>query len=56
VQRDLPGGRGVEQDIDVIAKSDVLAALTDVEGNLRGAFSGVSALNLQDLIFDRETR
>src|SRR6516225_11958531 len=51
MQCNLGGWRSVEENRHVVAESDVLAPLSNVEGNLRGSLSGVTAVNLKDLVF-----
>ena len=47
---------GGEQHLDVVAEPDVLAALADVEADERRALPGVAAVDLQDDVFDPESR
>ena len=47
---------GGEQHLDVVAEPDVLAALSDVEADERRALARVAAVDLQDDVFDPESR
>ena len=48
-------GHDVEQDVDVVAKPDVLRSLADVEAERCGPLAGVAAVDLQDRVLDRKT-
>ena len=46
----------VNRNLDVVAEADVLRALADVEADERRPLPGVAAVDLQDDVFDPETR
>ena len=54
-ERDLARGQTVEQQIDFIAKAEVLRALADIEEELRFALSRVPAVELDDAVFEFES-
>lgn len=54
-QRDRVGGCATKQEVGLIAKTDVLSALADVERKLRLPLAGVAAVELDDPIFEFES-
>ena len=56
VQRDVGRGNDAEEHRRIVAEADVLRALSDVSGKRRLAPPGISAVELQDSILDRESR
>ena len=53
-ERDFRRGQTGEKQIHLVAKTDVLRALADVETNLRLALAGVAAVELHEAILDGE--
>ena len=55
LERDLAGRLAVEQQIDLVAKAEVLRPLANVEAELGVALAGVAAVKLDDAIFECQT-
>ena len=52
---DVFGGFAAEEDIDIITEADVLGALAYVEGEFGFPFAMISAVELEEAVFDLET-
>ena len=50
-QRHLGRGRGGEQNIDFVAKAEILRSLADIESQLTFALARVPRVDLQDIVF-----
>ena len=52
VQLNSPGGFSVEEHQDIVAESDVLSSLTDIEADISRALTGIAAEDFEYLVFD----
>ena len=55
VKLHVAGGQTSEQQIDIVAVTDVLCALADIERNLRFALAGIATVKLKNSIFQVES-